>query len=104
MALVYLEVTDAQWLNSWGVDRESTLRYIDYHTILQQILCSSVYHANPFSVTSTLRERQPSDPLSIVYKQSDLTIATIWAIGGQGLFSGISMPYLCMGRVGQLRS
>jgi len=27
-----LEVTDAQWLNSWGLDCESTLRYIDYHT------------------------------------------------------------------------
>src|SRR6266487_2827339 len=53
----------AQWLNSWGLDCESTLRYIDYHTILQQILCSSVYHANPFSVTPTLPAS--SDLLSI---------------------------------------
>ena len=38
--------------------------YINYHIILQLILCSSVYHANPFSVTPTLCERQPSDPLA----------------------------------------
>ena len=35
---VFLEVTDAQWLNSWGLDCESTLRYINYYTILQLIL------------------------------------------------------------------
>src|SRR6266536_5164125 len=41
-----LEVIDAQCLNSWGRDCESTLCYIHYHTILQQIWCFSGYHAN----------------------------------------------------------
>ncbi len=49
-----LEVIDAQWLNPWGLDYVSTLRYIDYHIVLQLILCISICHANPLSLTSIL--------------------------------------------------
>jgi len=37
-----------------GLEFVSTLRNSDCHTILLQILCMSMYHANPFSVTSIL--------------------------------------------------
>ncbi len=50
----FLEVIDAQWLNPWGLDCVSTLRYPDYNTVLQLILCISVYRANPLSLTSIL--------------------------------------------------